>query len=76
MGPSEHTVELFGIPRQRAGVAETMLAAADVAELLTEMETRFPRLGSSRSAMAAGYADSSRRAAGQAVKFAKSSWSA
>jgi molybdopterin converting factor small subunit len=44
MAPSEHTVEFFGIPRQRAGVAETSLVAADVAELLAEMETRFPRL--------------------------------
>ena len=38
------TVEFYGIPRRRAGRAELTVAAATVAELLTEVERVCPGL--------------------------------
>jgi molybdopterin converting factor small subunit len=38
------TVEFFGIPRQRAGVAATTVQAAQLGEVLTRLERRFPQL--------------------------------
>lgn len=37
-------VEFFGIPRARAGVAETMAAGETVGEILEELAKRFPLL--------------------------------
>jgi len=38
------TVEFFGIPRQRAGCAETAIRGESLAEILTELELSFPTL--------------------------------
>jgi molybdopterin converting factor small subunit len=38
------TVEFFGIPRQRAGVAELVVEAGTVAEALAAVERACPRL--------------------------------
>ena len=38
------TVELFGIPRQRAGVAKTCAAGTRLDEVVAELARRFPRL--------------------------------
>lgn len=38
------TVELFGIPRQRAGVAKTEAAGTRLDEVLADLARRFPRL--------------------------------
>lgn len=37
-------VELFGVPRQRAGTAETTASGARLGEVLTDLALRFPRL--------------------------------
>ena len=37
-------VELFGIPRERAGVAETTAEGSSLGEVLADLATRFPRL--------------------------------
>jgi molybdopterin converting factor small subunit len=41
------TIELFGIPRSRAKIARTEVKAANLAEALAELATRFPELGES-----------------------------
>jgi sulfur-carrier protein len=38
------TVELFGIPRQRAGVAKTEAAGTRLDEVVADLARRFPRL--------------------------------
>ncbi len=38
------TVELFGIPRQRAGVAQVEVDGARLGEILAALVSRFPRL--------------------------------
>jgi molybdopterin converting factor small subunit len=38
------TVELFGIPRQRAGTAKTQAEGARLDEVLLDLARRFPRL--------------------------------
>ncbi len=38
------TVEFFGIPRQRAGVAQTVVEATRFDELLARLALRFPQL--------------------------------
>jgi molybdopterin converting factor small subunit len=38
------TVELFGIPRERAGVAKTEAEGARLDEILSDLGRRFPRL--------------------------------
>jgi molybdopterin converting factor small subunit len=38
------TVELFGIPRERAGVARVEADGARLADILAELVGRFPRL--------------------------------
>ena len=38
-------VELFGIPRERAGVAELELQAETLGQLLSTLAVRFPSLG-------------------------------
>ena len=38
------TVELFGVPRQRAGVARTEAQGARLDEVLADVARRFPRL--------------------------------
>jgi sulfur-carrier protein len=38
------TVELFGIPRQRAGVAKTDATGARLGEVVADLARRFPRL--------------------------------
>ncbi|MBI3839688.1 MAG: MoaD/ThiS family protein [Planctomycetia bacterium] len=38
------TVELFGIPRQRAGIAKTQAEGARLDEVLLDLARRFPRL--------------------------------
>ena len=40
------TIELFGIPRQRAGVAETTAHGSSLGEVLSDLESRFPGLAS------------------------------
>ena len=40
-------VEFFGIPRARAGVAETLAAGDSLGELVLELSQRFPKLGES-----------------------------
>jgi molybdopterin converting factor small subunit len=42
------TVELFGVPRQRAGRAELVLAAQTIGELLERIEETCPRLAGLR----------------------------
>ena len=37
-------VEFYGIPRQRAGVAETTATGDRLGEVLADLETRFPGL--------------------------------
>ena len=37
-------IELFGIPRERAGVAETTAEGARLGEVLVDLARRFPRL--------------------------------
>ncbi len=37
-------VELFGIPRARAGVAQTISTGNDLGDILTDMASRFPQL--------------------------------
>jgi molybdopterin converting factor small subunit len=37
-------VELFGIPRSRAGVAQTTAAGANLGDVLADLATRFPQL--------------------------------
>ena len=52
-------VELFGIPRLRAGVCEATLAAATLGEALTALAAQFPRLNGEcicNGQLAAGYA--------------------
>lgn len=39
------TVELFGIPRQRAGVPETEVEGSTLGDVLLELSQRFPALG-------------------------------
>ena len=48
-GPKNVTVEFLGIPRQRAGRAELMVAAGTVAEALTAIERSCPRFTDLRS---------------------------
>lgn len=38
------TVELFGIPRQRAGVAKTTASGARLDEVVADLARRFPEL--------------------------------
>lgn len=38
------TVELFGIPRQRAGLAQTTASGARLDEVLADLAQQFPRL--------------------------------
>jgi len=38
------TVELFGVPRSRAGVAQTTACGASLAEVLSDLARRFPNL--------------------------------
>jgi molybdopterin converting factor small subunit len=38
------TVELFGIPRERAGIAKTPADGARLDEVLSDLARRFPRL--------------------------------
>lgn len=38
------TVELFGIPRQRAGVASADVDGASLGDVLARLTSRFPRL--------------------------------
>ena len=38
------TVELFGIPRERAGVARTISAGASLGDVLADLAKRFPEL--------------------------------
>lgn len=40
-------VEFYGIPRARAGVAETIANGHTTCEVLTELASRFPRLAES-----------------------------
>lgn len=40
-------VELFGIPRSRAGVAKTSSRGSRLGEVLVDLETRFPGLAES-----------------------------
>ena len=42
--PMSITVELFGIPRQRAGVAKTEATGTRLDEVLADLARRFPRL--------------------------------
>ncbi len=44
MGPETITVELYGIPRERAGRAEWTVEAHTVREALTALERACPRL--------------------------------
>jgi molybdopterin converting factor small subunit len=37
-------IELFGVPRQRAGVAQTTAAGAQLGEVLADLARRFPEL--------------------------------
>ena len=37
-------VELFGIPRARAGLAQTMSSGHDLGDILADMASRFPEL--------------------------------
>ena len=39
------TVELFGIPRLRAGVSETVAEGSTLGDILFELSQRFPALG-------------------------------
>lgn len=39
------TVELFGLPRHRAGVAEVEIEAGSVADALQQLEAKLPALG-------------------------------
>ncbi len=39
------TVELFGIPRLRAGVSETVAEGSTLGDVLWELSQRFPALG-------------------------------
>lgn len=39
------TVELFGIPRARAGVAQTVADGATLGDVLEDLSRRFPDLG-------------------------------
>ena len=41
------TVELFGIPRERAGVARTVSAGDCLGDVLADLASRFPRLAES-----------------------------
>jgi len=38
------TVELFGIPRQRAGVSQTLVEGSRLDEVLQELAAKFPAL--------------------------------
>jgi molybdopterin converting factor small subunit len=38
-------VELFGIPRERAGIAETTAEGSRLGEVLLDLARRYPRLG-------------------------------
>ena len=38
------TIEFFGIPRRLAGCAEAEVRAGSLREILSELESRFPRL--------------------------------
>jgi molybdopterin converting factor small subunit len=44
MEHSEVTIELFGIPRQRAGVAHVTVRAATLADALRQLEAACPKL--------------------------------
>ena len=39
------TVELFGIPRARAGVSQTLANGSTLGEVLVDLTSRFPALG-------------------------------
>jgi len=39
------TVELYGIPRLRAGVAEAVVEGSTLGDILRELSQRFPALG-------------------------------
>ena len=41
------TVEFYGIPRERAGVATTVVDGRRLGEILIDLAQRFPRLGES-----------------------------
>ncbi len=41
------TVEFYGIPRERAGVATTVVDGRRLGEILIDLARRFPRLGES-----------------------------
>ena len=41
------TVELFGIPRVRAGVAQTVVNASTLGDVFLNLASRFPMLGES-----------------------------
>ena len=45
MGASEITIELFGIPRQRAGVAAIRLHADTLADVVRQLDVSYPKLG-------------------------------
>jgi len=52
------TVELFGIPRERAGVAETQAEGARLDQVLADLARRFPRLAAdcfARDGLQKGY---------------------
>ena len=52
------SVEFFGIPRERAGTAQTTAAAGTLGSLLRELGERFPRFAESclhAGALAKGY---------------------
>ena len=45
--PVSVKVELFGIPRARAGVAQTVAVGHDLGDVLSDLSARFPDLAAS-----------------------------
>ena len=45
--PVTVNVELFGIPRARAGIAQTTAIGYDLGDILSDLATRFPELATS-----------------------------
>ncbi len=45
--PLQVTVELFGIPRLRAGVSQSVADGSTLGEILLDLSRRFPSLGKS-----------------------------
>ena len=45
--PVTVNVELFGIPRARAGIAQTTAVGHDLGDVLSDLATRFPELATS-----------------------------